>query len=188
MAAFIAINPDVEDSVAFNISNYEGVKFSHYINGFCLISTLISKGLNNNNYREWMTKRTRSYNVPLVIRDSGLIVTYLQPSLPVAISFNPEKKTTGISGDYSLHLYGPCQSQGVLLRSGTKITINILRNAELTNISMVMTWIFTVNKHPTWLGRAKQVCPIPLCCSFQVCTDVRCCTLGNAFTYSGSKD
>lgn len=69
----------------------------------------------------------------------------LEPSLPFAREFNNEIKVNWRVRRLYFGFLWSMAKQGDILGTGCRIVINLLRNAELTNVSMILTWILTLN-------------------------------------------
>lgn len=95
LVIFLEIFPSLLAANPFDLLEYSKLAPQHYIYAFCIMSTLIGKGLNTNNYSNWLRQRSRSFGPPLGLTDGDANFKRLEPSVPVARDFNNEIKMHG---------------------------------------------------------------------------------------------
>lgn len=163
MIEFIALYPEIALCEPFDLRDYKNLNPSHYIFGLCILLNLIGKGLTANNYTGWMTQRTRSYSVPLGLKETDPKLKHLRPSQTVAIQFNAEVKIYWrIRRLYFRYIWSMHKGED-LLAQGARICVNLLRFSEMTNVSMIFLWILTLNE--ILLGWAELAKFVPHLCA-----------------------
>lgn len=145
LALFLELYPKLSGAEPFDLDEDSDIGTYHYIYSFCILSTLIGKGLNVNNYVNWLRQRSRSFGAPLSLSENDPNYKRLEPSLPFAREFNNEIKVNRRIQRLYFGFLCSMAKQGDILGTGCKIVINLLRNAELTNMAMILTWILTLN-------------------------------------------
>lgn len=105
---------------------------------------LIGKNVNTTNYAEWKQRRIRSYSAPLMLPNSDANSIKVVPSLQYAMRFYSEVRSYWqIRRRFSMML-GHCQNK-IILWNRDEDAVNLLRGAEMTNSSMILLWIATLN-------------------------------------------
>lgn len=124
---------------------------------------LIGKSLNANNYNGWMTQRTRSYSGPLGLKETDPKMRVLRPTMQIAVRFNTEVKIYWPVRQLYFRYIWAFSRREDLLAQGCRVCINLLRNAEMTNISMIILWIVTLND--ILLGWEELAKYVPFLCA-----------------------
>lgn len=145
LSEFLALYPDLGKVSPFDVRNFWDLNAGHYMFAYCIFFTLIGKSLNSNNYTGWMAQRTRSFSRPLGLSEKDPKFLYLRPTLSVCSNFYSEVRSFWeIRALYFGSLWA--MSRGTDLRAlGCRISVSLLRNAELTNFNMILMWIISIN-------------------------------------------
>lgn len=108
---------------------------------------LIGKKLDNKNYSNWIKRRMRSYAAPLWL-SSG-------PGATLCFEFRPSQAFCSAFHDnvriyweirrlFFENIYGISRRED-LLAQGCRITVSLLRGAEMSNWSFISYWILLLN-------------------------------------------
>ncbi|UHR49713.1 MAG: hypothetical protein FuLiV2_gp1 [Hangzhou lispivirus 1] len=146
LTEFIQLYPQLATANPFDLQRFWKMNPGHYMFGYSLFFTLIGKALNANNYQGWMTQRTRSFSRPLGLSEKDPKFAVLRPTLTVCYNFYTEVKTFWeIRALYFGTLWSMSKSSD-LRAQGCRVSIALLRNAEMTNFSMILMWIISINE------------------------------------------
>lgn len=128
-----------------DISNLDKANVAHYVLAASLIINLIGKNVNATNFPEWKQRRILSYSAPLMLPQNDSLTIKMVPSLTFAMNFYSEVRAFWqIRRRFFIEGWA-LSRQNNTLGIGMKIAINLLRGAEMTNLSMILLWIATLN-------------------------------------------
>lgn len=127
------------------IENLRNLNVAHYVLAASMLMNLIGKNVNATNYAEWKQRRIRSYSAPLMLPNNDSNSIKVVPSLQYAMSFYSEVRSyRQLRRRFFIETWA-LSKQNNTLGIGMRIAVNLLRGAEMTNLSMILLWIATLN-------------------------------------------
>lgn len=125
------------------------LKPQHYVLTYCIISLLMGKYLEGNNYSQWFKSRLRSFTSPLGLSATDPYLTYFQILMSTCQSLhNGIRIYWQVRKTFFLNIFN-IANQPHLLGVGCLITINLLRCSEMANWNFIQHWI--IRLHPDLL-------------------------------------
>lgn len=130
-----------------DLSPYDLAEAPHYVYGFSLLMNLIGKRLDSKNFSNWIKRRMRSYAAPLGLSAGS--------STSVCFEFHPSQTFCSAFYDnvriywevrrlFFENIYGISKRED-LLAQGCRITVSLLRGAEMSNWNFISYWILLLN-------------------------------------------
>lgn len=106
---------------------------------------LIGKNINPVNYPGWKQRRLRSYAAPLMLSATETTNFKVVPPLEFAMRFYPEVRSFWqVRRRFFIECMVLSRQPG-LIGVSMKISVNLLRGAEMTKLSMILLWVATLN-------------------------------------------
>lgn len=141
-----------------DLKDLDKMEAPHYVFAICLSMNLIGKSLNDDNYTDWMSKRFKSYAIPLGLEADDSLLAYIQPSQAYCRQlYNNARSFWEIRRRLFVSVVGFAKSAG-LLQIGGKIVLVLLRGSELTNFNFIRNWILVLNPELLcWNEMAKYI-------------------------------
>lgn len=141
---FIAVMK-IETTRQNEIENLKGLNVAHYVLAASMLVNLIGKNVNATNYTEWKQRRIRSYSAPLMLATNDVNAIRVIPTLQFAMAFYSEVRSYWqIRRRFFIEAWA-LSRQNNTLAIGMRIAVNLLRGAEMTNLSIILLWIATLN-------------------------------------------
>lgn len=129
----------------FDIQGLAQAGPSHFTYFLALAANFIGKLMTSQNFSEWLLRRRRSYAAPLGLSEEDNILVRFGPSPEFAIGLNSDcKMYWRLRRSIFSEVYALADSN-CLIACGMRITRSLLQNAEMTNISMIVVWLVTLN-------------------------------------------
>lgn len=127
------------------IEHLKGLNVAHYVLAASMLINLIGKNVNATNYTEWKQRRIRSYSAPLMLAANDANAIRVVPTLQFAMSFYADVRSYWqIRRRFFIEAWD-LSRQSNTLAIGMRIAVNLLRGAEMTNLSMILLWVATLN-------------------------------------------
>lgn len=127
------------------IANLRDLSAAHYVLSLCFLMNLLGKNISSVNYPEWKQRRLRSYAAPLMLTPNDPLNFKVVPPLDFAMKFYSEVRSMWqVRRRFFIECIALSRQPG-LLGVGLSISANLLRGAEMTNLSMILLWIATLN-------------------------------------------
>lgn len=127
------------------IENLKNLNVAHYVLTASMLINLIGKNVNATNYTELKQRRIRSYSAPLMLAANDANAIRVVPTLQFAMSFYAEVRSYWqIRRRFFIEAWA-LSRQSNTLGIGIRIAVNLLRGAEMTNLSMILLWVATLN-------------------------------------------
>lgn len=127
------------------IEHLKGLNVAHYVLAASMLVNLIGKNVNATNYAEWKQRRIRSYSAPLMLATNDANAIRVIPTLQFAMAFYAEVRSYWqIRRRFFIEAWA-LSRQNNTLAIGMRIAVNLLRGAEMTNLSMILLWVATLN-------------------------------------------
>lgn len=127
------------------IEHLKGLNVAHYVLAASMLINLIGKNVNATNYTDWKQRRIRSYSAPLMLAANDANAIRVVPTLQFAMSFYAEVRSYWqIRRRFFIEAWA-LSRQSNTLAIGVRIAVNLLRGAEMTNLSMILLWVATLN-------------------------------------------
>lgn len=127
------------------IDNLKNLNVAHYVLSASMLMNLIGKNVNATNYAEWKQRRIRSYSAPLMLPGNDPNAIRVVPSLQFTMNFYAEVRSYWQLRRRFLVEAWALSHHNNTLGIGMGIAVNLLRGAEMTNLSMILLWIATLN-------------------------------------------
>lgn len=125
--------------------NLKNLNVAHYVLAASMLVNLIGKNVNATNYAEWKQRRIRSYSAPLMLANNDPNAIRVVPSLQFAMHFYAEVRSYWqLRRRFFVEAWA-LSRQNNTLGIGMRIAVNLLCGAEMTNLSMILLWIATLN-------------------------------------------
>lgn len=137
--------PGLEDAHVEDLSVYDGAEPSHYVYFFSLAITLIGKQLEDRNYNNWKERRKRSFGPPLGLLPNDEMLEDLVPYLEMANKFNSDVRIFWKMRRLFFMNAWALSKRTDLVGAGMKVTIILLKGAEMTNWVLISHWVCLLN-------------------------------------------
>jgi len=124
---------------------FAGATAPHLIAILSLLNLFIGKDLNINNVDEYLKRRLQAVASALGVRDDPLLVSEYKPSLKFCRNFNSEVRIYwNVRRTFLYNIYKLASRNNMLSRE-MKITLNLLRFAEMANFSFINQYLVLKN-------------------------------------------
>lgn len=141
------------------IENLHSLNVAHYVLAASMLINLIGKNVNATNYSEWKQRRIQSYSAPLMLAANDPNAIRVVPSLQFAMCFYAEVRSFWQLRRRFFVEASALSRQNNTLGIGMRIAVNLLRGAEMTNLSMILLWIATLNPYLLFWNELAKYLP-----------------------------